>query len=139
MSNEFTMRRQDAELSQSKALPATATTIYSTALDLGETPSQGALLGDVECEIVAPELETAEIPENETLTYAIQDSADNSSFATIADEVIVQTGSYSSGAEASTKRFRLPTSVRRYIRLAVTGSSGIGDCSGSTGILRLLA
>jgi len=139
MSNEFTFRRQDAELNESKALPAAqSTAVNQTAIDLGQTPAQGALLAGCELEIGAPALGATPLPNGTTLTYSVEDSADNLSFATIADAVLVQTGAAGAGAAAATKRFRLPTSVRRYVRAVATTGAGTGDCSGSEFTQKLL-
>lgn len=120
----------DAQFSVTKALPNGAAAVNSDSIDLAHS-TNGLHLADCELKINAPALATAALPDTKTMTYKVEDSADDSSFATIADAVIVQTGAGGAGAAAAEKRFRFPSTVRRYVRVTAT-NSGAGDASGSS-------
>jgi len=126
---------KDAGLIQTKALPSSAGSVYTTAFDLGDAGKKHI---QNEIKIEAPALGTTALPNAETMKYAVQDSANNSSFSTIAGDIVVQTGAGGAGDDAASGRFRLPSSCRRYVRVAATGSTSIGDCSGSSVTASLL-
>jgi hypothetical protein len=130
MANEFSYNRQDASVNPAaKALPSSGGGTASTAsIDL----LSANVLRDVEFEIQAPALGVTPLPNGETMTYKVEDSADDSSFATVYDSVVVQTGAGGAGAAAATVRFRVPAESRRYIRVTATSSASAGDASGST-------
>jgi len=124
---------RDASFSTSKALPNGASTVYSSALDLGELPVQGARHEPCEAEISAPALATGELGDADTMKYDVQ-TATEPTFAsptTIAKEVLVQTGAGGVGAAAAKCRQKIATTSQRYIRVAATNSAA-GDCSGKT-------
>jgi len=95
MANEFARNRQDADVNPAaKTLPAAASTAANSAsVDLDSTPPQ---LSEIELEIGAPVLTTGELPDTKTTTYSIEDSADDVTFATIQDAVIVTSSALSS-------------------------------------------
>jgi len=129
MANEKSYRLKDASLKATVALPAAlSTTVYSDSFDLG-TANQKLLRG--EFEISAEALDTTALPNGETVTYGLQDSADDSTFAAVQDTVLVQTGASGAGAAAATERIGIPSTLRRYVRVSAVTSSGTGDCSGS--------
>ena len=118
---------KDANLIKTVALPTAAGAVAIASLDV---KSAGDFLADAELLIEAPALDGTMLPATRTMTYSIWDSANDSSYAQIADAVIVQTGASSvGGAAAATARFRLPTSVRRYVKVYATGGSSIGNCA----------
>lgn len=121
--------RRDTEFITTKALPASAGSVNAAGFDV--RPS-GDLVADCEMLISAPALTTTELPDTETMSYKVEDSADNITFALVADSVLVQTGAGAAGAVAATQRFRFPTDVKRYVRVTATGSTNIGDCSGKS-------
>ena len=125
----------DANYQVSRALPASATTVYSSSLDLGDVVSgiPYATTETVNVTITAPALTNGQMSSN-TITYTVQDSADNSSFAdTILTKAYTGAGS---GMSAATITFKLQPGCRRYIRLSVT-NSGASDASASTSYLQL--
>ena len=130
MANEFARRRQDADVNPAAiALPAAASTAINTAsIDIGA----GDFLPQLEFEIQAPVLNTTQLPDTRTVTYLVADSANDSSFATIYDSVLVQTGASGAGAAAANARFSLPAETRRYIRVTATTGASTGDCSAVT-------
>ena len=132
-------QRQDAELIESDALPAAATTAANgTSLDLQSTPAQDARLASVELEIGSPALNTTQLPDTRTMTYKVQDSADDTTFNDVADTVLVVTGAGGVGAVAVTERFKLPSTIRRYIRVVATTGVSTGNCSASEFTTKLL-
>lgn len=137
MANEFARNRQDADVNPaSKTLPAAASTAANSAsIDLGTTSPK---LGGMELEIGAPILTTTELPDTKTTTYSIEDSADDSSFATIQDAVLVQTGAGGTGAAAATARVGLGSATRQYIRLVGTTGAGTGDQSAKSMTLKAM-
>lgn len=118
---------RDAALSVTKALPSGASAVNSDGIDLGHGTT-GEHLAKCELLIEAPAVTTAMLADTATIKYDVADSADNSSFSTIAATVLTQTGASSAGAAAASKRFRLPTTVRRYVRVTATKSAA-GDAS----------
>jgi hypothetical protein len=133
MANEFAPRKTDAALNPAaKTLPsAQSTTVYTASMDLNAvTPF---IPGNVEFQLVTPALNTTQLPDSRTVTYALQDSADDSSFATILTlNEATQTGASSAGAASGTVRFSPPSDVRRYIRVAITTGASTGDCSAAS-------
>lgn len=135
MAGEFSHYVSDASINPAdKALPASVGTVNQGSIDLNAvTP----FLAPHELIITAPALGATPLPNGETMIYDVADSADNSSFTVILDNVITQTGAGGAGAAAQTERVKLPSDVRRYVRVQVTGSSSIGDASGSNVVTRL--
>lgn len=123
------MNLKDAVLEVTKALPNGAAAVNSAGIDLGVAASD-LLLAECELVIEAPALATADLPDAQTMTYKVQHDTD-SAFGTAVDlfpSAIVQTGAGGAGAAAATKRLRLPSDVKRYIRVVAT-NSGAGDAS----------
>lgn len=127
---------KDVELKETKALPASDGTVVTTAIDLMNS-SRGYFLGDIDCIITAPALSTSELPDADTATYKLEESADDSSFSDLLTSVIAQVGASGAGAAAATKTIRLPKKVKRYVRLSVTTAGTSGDCSGKSMTLEL--
>tara|TARA_R110002126_G_scaffold198538_2_gene346143 strand:- start:3366 stop:3773 length:408 start_codon:yes stop_codon:yes gene_type:complete len=91
--------------------------------------------GDIEkivFELAGPALLTAQLTDAKVVTYTLQDSADDSSFAAV-DPLITttQTGAGGAGAAAKTIRFRLPANTRRYVRIAQTATATPGTLTAS--------
>ena len=126
---------KDATLIASKALPSSAGTVQSAAIDLGDS---GKKLAKAELAIEAPALTTTQLPDAATITYAIEDSADNSTFATVANEVLVQTGAGGAGAESVEERVGIKSTLRRYVRLVAKSANTPGDCSGAEATLAVV-
>jgi len=131
------MSRQvpDLLLTVVTALPAQNTsTSRSTAIDLGVAAPEQA--GEM-CELVVsvPATTTAT---GQTITITVQDSADNSSFAAVASlATLVLTGS-SNATAATTRRWRLPSNVRRYVTINRATSSTTGDQTAISTTMQLL-
>lgn len=116
---------RDTNLKKTKALPAAAATNYSDAIDLLDS-APGIKTRNAEIEVVLPA--TPSLVDAKTVTLTLQDSADGSSFAAIPTlAAIVATGASGAGAGAITRLFKLPETVRRYIRLKQDMLTAGGD------------
>lgn len=121
---------KDALLTVTKALSNGAGSVTTDAIDLGLS-ANGDLHAGCELSIDAPALTTTQLPNAETMKYDVihSDNSDLSSPSTIAASVVVQTGAGGAGAAAiSGTRFRLPSTVKRYVGVKVT-KTGTGDAS----------
>lgn len=128
---------QDSSLTVTRALPATATTVTSTAIDTGAAGPNDYQPARIEYLLTAPALNVTQLPNAATMTYAVIGSAnsDLSSPTTLFFTVITQTGAGGVGAAAPTPyRFRLASNAPRYIGFTATGV-GNGDCSGVSATL----
>lgn len=125
--------RNDVNWEISRTLPAQNSNNNSTALDLQiAAPQLAGEYSEVEFYIPATTCATGQ-----TITVTLQDSADNSSFAQVPEaETLVLTGA-SNATAATTRRWRLPRSVRRYIRVNIACSATTGDLTAITAKLRV--
>lgn len=132
----------DAVLKATKTLPgAASTTVNSAGLDL-EEGTRGDFLANAEILISAPALTTTILPDTRTMTYSLYHDTD-SAFGTEtlvygSTGQILQTGAGGAGAAAATFRGRLPTNVKRYIRLKITSGASTTDGSATSATLQLL-
>lgn len=124
----------DALLRQSKALPNGAANVTSDAIDIGT----GANIATHEFQVDAPALNATQLPNTQTMTYAVVTSAnsDLSSPTVVNASLLVQTGADSAGAAAASATFRLPTDCDRYVGIKAT-KSGAGDASAASVVLSL--
>jgi hypothetical protein len=138
MANEFVPRKTDASMNPAaRTLPAGASaTVYSASIDLNAvTPF---IPGNTEFELVTPTVNNTMLPDTRVLTYSIEDSADDSSFAALlVVSKATQTGADNTGAAGATTRIALPSSVRRYIRLNITSGASVGNCSSVSATLKI--
>ena len=131
---------KDAELIKAIALPATAGSVVTEAIDLGEAGAKDQFRADAEFEIVLPALGATPLPNGETMIAKVQ-TDDDSAFGSPTDIIpaaLTLTGAGGVGDAEDTYRFRVPAGVERYIRIHVTGSTTIGDCSGSDATLQMV-
>lgn len=127
---------EDAALKTVKALPAAAAAASQTAIDLGQVTSESVNEAfDVLLSVPAvPALVDAK-----TIIYQFEDSADNSSFAAIAQlATVTSTGAGGAGAAAVSHRVKLPPSTRRYVRVTATVLAAGGDNTGVSFTTKLL-
>jgi hypothetical protein len=120
MSNEFNRNRRDANFETTLVIDgANGAAVNSASFDLDQ--AAGGDLEKVVLEVVVPAV-AGNTSTSEALNFAIQDSADNSSFAAITNGPLSATvaGVATTGSAAITYRWRLSPSTRRYIRLAYT-------------------
>ena len=132
----------DANYKVTTALPASASaTVNGTSLDLGDAISGVPYVTTetVNLQVLAPALSTTIAPDTRTMTYTVQDSADNSSFAAIGTLAAqVQTGAGGVGAAATTYTFKLPPNTRRYIRLSIASGASTTDASALSATTQLV-
>jgi len=140
----------DANFSNSTALPASASSVTSTAFDLGGDNVTVAVGGGgtppyattetINLQVNAPVLNTTQLPNASTVTYTVQDSADNSSFAAIATlGTTVQTGAGGTGAAAAAAVYKLPPITRRYVRVQATAAGSPGASMANSNLVVQLA
>lgn len=131
------LKRFDASLSTTKALPNGAATVKSSAFDL-KLGSKGDLLSDVEVRIEAPALVVGDLADTKTMTYDVihGDAADLSDSAVLLGAVLVQTGAGGAGAGAANVQMRLPVDVKRYVGVQATNNAA-GDASDKSMTVKL--
>lgn len=133
----LTRRLADANLTKTKALPAAAAANYSNSIDLGQT-TLGPAADHIEVEISIPA--TPALVDDKTIILTLKDSADDSTFTAIpAIATLTQTGAASAGAAAASRRFKLPPSCRRYLRLDAAVLTAGGDNTAVSYTLKVLA
>jgi hypothetical protein len=123
----YLVKDADASVKKTKALPATGTTAVATdGIDLG-VGAKGIAPGNVEVLLSAPALVVGELADAATVAYTLyhSDAADFDPEVSLYGTLITQTGADGAGAAAATKRVRLPSDCKRYIRAK-------GDPSAST-------
>lgn len=111
---------KDASLEKTAALPNGAAVTQTAGIDTMNS-SRGDFTAGAELVVEAPALTTGELGDTQTITYTVEhDTA--SGFGTVATLATLgtQTGAGGAGAAAQTFRFRLPTNVRRHIRVKAT-------------------
>lgn len=110
----------DVQQARSLANPAASANANSASIDLG--PSGGSFLQHGQLRFDIPAMPN--LAAGETLTLTIQDSADNTSFASaVGYSTIVITGQ-AGGSPAQTIRRPIATGLRRYVRFNSARGTG---------------
>lgn len=126
MAYEFNRNIQDASFTSTVAIAQAGAN--TAGFDLEQV-----IGGDVEkvvFELSAPA--ASGITNAKIITYALEDSADNSTFAAVDPAIsTTQTAAGGVGVAAKTIRFRVPANTRRYVRIAQTMTATAGTVSGS--------
>ena len=126
MAFEFNRNQQDFNYTSTVAIAQAGANTASFDLEQ-------AVGGDIErvvFELAAPT--AAGISDAKVVTYALQDSADGSSWAAVDPAIsTTQTGASSAGIVAKTVRFRVPANTRRYVRIAQTMTATAGTVTGN--------
>ena len=129
-----TYNRGDANIDPDVfALPNGAATTVSDPIDLaGVDP----VLAPFELEAVSPLVDTADLPDAQTLTYDLE-HADTSggTYSVACGAFLVVTGAGGVGAAATTGRVRVASTSKQFVRLSVT-KSGAGDASDKDAALK---
>lgn len=112
---------------RTKALPNGAAAASIDAIDL-QSPVGNQFKVDLEFRINAPVMGTTPMADAKTMIYKVEHSHDGSSWVNLYAEVLRQTGAGGTGTAAASMKFKVPTDVRRYIRVTATGSAS-GDAS----------
>jgi hypothetical protein len=119
---------RDAELKGTRALPdAPDTTVDGAAIDLANS-AEGTFLGDHDLLLSAP----GAIGQ----TYSII----HSTAADLAGATVLYPGVIESGLseDAATFRFRVPSTVKRYVGVRVVSGASVSDESAKSATLELL-
>lgn len=117
---------KDATLIKTKVMPAAAATNYTDSIDLGTT-YPGATVEEHELEMAIGAMAN-NTDSSKTILFTLQDSADDSTFLDVSPLNQLQVdGVAVTGSVAVTKKIRLPSNVRRYIRVSQVVPSGAGD------------
>jgi hypothetical protein len=126
--------RKDVNFLVTRSLPAQNSNNNSTAIDLEiAAPQLAGEYCEVEFSIPATTCATGQ-----TITVTLQDSADNSTFTQIDEcETLVLTGA-SNATAAAIRRWRLPRTCLRYIRVNIAMSATTGDQTAVISELALL-
>ena len=126
----------DQSLKVTTALPNGAVSVTGTAIDLESTAE---FLADVEFEVFAPALTVTQLGDTQTITYIVETASEPtfSSPTTFISSLFVQTGAGGVGAATNTKRFRLPTTTLRYVRIKAT-KTGATNASTASMIFKCL-
>ena len=121
----FNRALKDGLLTKTNALPAQDTNNDGASIDLAQV-NLGPTGDHIELEISVPALPA--LANDQTMTFTVQDSADDSTFATLAGlSTLVLTGAGGTGAAAATRVVRLPRTTRRYIRVNAAASATAGN------------
>jgi len=126
MAFEFNRNQQDYNYTSTVAIAQAGANTASFDLEQ-------AVGGDIESvvfELAAPT--AAGISDTKVVTYALQDSADGSSWAAVDPAIsTTQTASGGAGIVTKTVRFRVPANTRRYVRIAQTMTATAGTVTGN--------
>jgi hypothetical protein len=128
---------KDAILITTKALPAAAATNSHDGIDIGARSGTFGIVPDgVELEISWPALPA--LVEAKTVTFTVNDSADNSSFASLGLTKVL-TGGAGNGHAAGSVKFKLPDSTRRYVNVSQAVLTAGGDNTGVSTTVSIIA
>jgi len=125
MAFEFNRNQQDQNFVSTVAIAQAGANTASFDLEQ-------AVGGDIErvvFELAAPT--AAGITSTKVVTYALQDSADGTTFAAVDPAISTTQTADGSGIAAKTVRFRVPANTRRYVRIAQTMTATAGTVTGS--------
>lgn len=126
----------DARTKVTKALPAAAANNASDSINLGTTTP--GRTPNVELSVVLPA--TPALVDTKSITLKVQDSADDASFADVADLPTITVGPAAGGTGGSAvdRRFKLPIGLRQYVRLYQAVDSGGGSNVAVSSTLQLV-
>ncbi len=114
---------KDAELIRTVALPAAAVTATTEPFNLIQKPPHEC---HFEVELTLPSLPS--LADTKKATVTLEDSADGTTFAPIAALASLEvTGVGGAGASTVTRKVRLPSDVRQYIRAKVAVEAAGGN------------
>ena len=128
---------RDINLEIYVALPADGASATSPSLDLGTTAAGAA--PRVSLQFYTPAMPT--LASGKNITFVVQDSADNATFANVTGIAsYAVTGPASGGAPVTTQspNAKLPSTLRRYIRFVATADAGAGGVTAVTARLSVL-
>lgn len=127
---------KDALLRSTHALPNGAATTNGAGIDLANS-TRGEFVAECEAVITAPALTTGELGDGQTIAYHLyHDTAVGFGSETLIATLGTQTGAGGAGAAAAEYRIKLPSTVKRYLRLK-TVKTGASNASTKSAILEL--
>ena len=119
---------QDDSLIRSKALPAADAANETDSFDLGQAEAH-PVNESIDFKVSIPDAPA--LVEDKTITFTLEDSADDSTFAAIPQlATFVVTGKAGNGLDATARTYKLPGSTRRYVRVKVAVEADGGDNTG---------
>jgi hypothetical protein len=128
-------RFKDAALTANVTLPNAATVKNTAGIDLGQTtpfPIQESFHVKLSTSVATG-------ANNKNITIKVQDSADNTTFANIAElGSLVVTDANGAGFPVGSLTVTLPPATRRYIRASATGEANGGNAADGTLTVDLL-
>ena len=120
---------KDVKLRAVTALPAANANNNSASIDLGPKPYP--TIETIQARIGLPA--TTTLVHEKDITFKIQDSADNTTFADVAALATFVVGGISGNGNAAAERVvSLPPTVRRYVRVNAAVETGGGDNTGTS-------
>lgn len=128
---------KDASLKVTSAQPNAANTVNSNSIDLGAT-TPFPVTEEIQVRV---SLTASTGANNKNVNIRLQDSADNSNFANIANcpnPAIINADNNGAGHSAQNVVFHLPPVTRRYIRAVALGEANGGNSADGTFSLELL-
>ena len=130
------LNRRDAALTVTKACPAAGASVNTATIDTGSAGD--ASLANAVVEIAIPALPS--LADGKTLTVKLQDSADNSTYADVAElaSVVVTGAADAKGSDKKTAVVRLPPGARRYLQANIAVAASGGDNTAKSVTLSLL-
>jgi hypothetical protein len=127
---------KDALLRTEHALPNGAATTNGTGIDLANS-TRGEFVAECEAVVTAPALTTTQLGDGQTIAYHLyHDTAVGFGTETLIATLGTQTGAGGAGAAAAEYRLRLPSTVKRYLRLK-TVKTGASNASTADAMLEL--
>ncbi|MDQ8206214.1 hypothetical protein QEH52_01740 [Coraliomargarita sp. SDUM461003] len=128
--------RRDATFLTSLTLPAAGSNDDSASIDL-ESAAPGTVAESIELEIAIDDLPN--LADDKNATVVVYDSADDSTFAEVeALASVIVTGAGGAGAAGKTVDLKLPSSIRRYIRINGAVDADGGDNTAAAVTMDLL-
>jgi hypothetical protein len=123
MAYEFSRNQRDKNYDIELTIDGTnAASVSSESFDLEQVV--GGDIENIVVEVVVPAV-AGNTDAAESIDFAIQDSANDSSWAAVSPAIAFSViGVASTGSAATSRRFRLPPSTRRYIKLVQTETGG---------------
>lgn len=125
---------KDINLTVTRALTASDGSVTSSDIDLG-CSSPGDSVKDVELVIEIPSLTSSELASADTLVVLVQ-SGESATPSTSAGLSTTITGTGSTIA-AQTIRYRLPSTIGRYVNVKFTTAGTTGDMSAKSATISL--
>ena len=134
MPNEFSRNIQDADLTVSATIPATAVDAFTADINLG-TNSKAFLTEEHELEIAFPAFTVGQLANGAFVTAVVLNGSAASPTGTALGISRVVTGAGGVGAAATSFRVRLPAATLQYLRVKFTPST---TGAGGTALVKVL-